>query len=88
MATPLKGKRGCARVRFRGAAGEPGQAALCQPGALPDDELLFTVGITKYPQGRAALSVLQVHSHALGAFADSRRLRSTCPVTRVFLGRT
>ena len=76
VAARLKAKRGRTRARFRSAAEEPDCAAPCQAGALPDGELLFTVGITKYPQGRAAFSVLQVRPcaalrHVLRAHAPA-----------------
>ncbi len=63
MAARLRAKKAIARARFRAAAEEPDQAAPDRDagaGLLPDDELLFTVGVSKFPQGRAAFQVLQV----------------------------
>ncbi len=51
-------------IRLRPREGGPEQAARPRrPGAgqnlLPDDELLLTVGVWKFNQGRGPLSILQ-----------------------------
>ena len=83
MAARLHAKKALARVRFRAAAEEPEQAAPDQAAGaapLPDDELLFTVGITKYPQGRAAFQVLQVRCRPLRLVLKSQHDSSSCEV--------